>query len=124
MCGRCLGGPGCGSVGSSSVALTDYRWQIFGGHESVLSMRRPYGGGALLTQLSYWVSSGGDLRLGACAGTVAFYIQAKHLQSLVPVGVGGVLVPHTPGHWGMMLFVSGCRRPLLCFSGIGGLLVD
>jgi hypothetical protein len=63
-------------------------------------------------------------KAGNMCGTVAFYIQAKHLQSLVPVGVGGVLVPHTPGHWGMMLFVSGCRCLLLCFSGIGGLLVD
>lgn len=69
---HCLGGPGCGSVGSSSVAFTNYRWQIFGGHESLLSMRRPYGGRALLTQLSYWVSSGGDLRLGTCAVLLPF----------------------------------------------------
>lgn len=48
-CGCCLGGRVCGSMGSSSVDTTNYRWQIFGKHESALSMCRPYGAGGQST---------------------------------------------------------------------------
>lgn len=61
-------------------------------------MCRRYRGGALLTQHSCCVSSAGDLRLGACSDTIPFYIQAKHLQILVPYWECGSHVPRTVGN--------------------------